>query len=113
MAELKANLGPYRLKVALEADRQGANCFVLDVGHDEDGNQVASLDHVNEIVYKYISNIENLYQPTTKLYVVGDWNVTPKEERPETEGLNHPMDKVSIRNAWLIEHSANTAEASC
>ena len=99
-ADLKANLGPYRLEEALEADRSCDDCLVFDVGRDEDGNAVESLKHTIKMVDDYLLDAGNLYESITKLYVVGDWNTSAADEEiAQTEdpgGLDHPMHEVRI-----------------
>lgn len=99
MAELKANLDPYQLEQALEADRPDPTCFVLDVGRDDKGDAVDSLEHVVSIVDNYLLYVHDLPSPTTKLYVVGDWKLeSVTQEQPETESKESdkkPRYKVS------------------
>jgi hypothetical protein len=99
MAELKANLGPYHLEQALEADRTDDTCFVLDVGLDDKGNRVESLKHVDDVVDEYILKVGTLPIPTTKLYVVGEWNTASgmeeSDEATESGGQDHTTYKVS------------------
>jgi hypothetical protein len=92
MAELKANLQPYRLESVLDTDSADNDCFVLDVGRDELGCPLASLNHVVSKVDDYVLNVHDLPAPTTKLYIIGDWNLAPpKEELIETE--TEPSDE--------------------
>jgi hypothetical protein len=86
MAELKAHLGPYKLENALATDRADEKgCFILDVGRDETGNPVSSLEHVAEIVDNYIINFHDRVAPVTKLYVTGDWKLAKQEAKSEEE----------------------------
>lgn len=107
MADLKANLGMYTLKQALEADRPTSGCFVLDVGHDEEGNPVKSLKHVIEVVDEYLVNVGNLSSPFTKLYVIGDWNITLGDDIVKLEdsgAMRRSMHEVSIYFCCSVLH---------
>ncbi|KAG9187730.1 hypothetical protein G6011_05601 [Alternaria panax] len=73
MAELKDHLGPYTLRKALAADGADDNCFILNVGRDENGDVVSSPEHVAEQVDDYLINVYDRLAPVTKLYVVGEW----------------------------------------
>lgn len=77
MTELKANLSPYYLEAALATDSGTQNdCYVLDVGRNENGTSVASLRHLNGKVADYVLTVHDLIVPITKLYVIGDWNLS-------------------------------------
>ena len=74
MAELKANLGPYNLEVALASDRaNGHDCFILDVGRNDNAGSVASLRQVGMEVDNYVLNARDSVKSITKLYIVGKW----------------------------------------
>jgi hypothetical protein len=100
MAELKDALGPYVLEKALAADRSSDNCFVLDVGRDENGDIISSLEHVVDQVDDYLINVYDRLAPVTKLYVVGEWNATRAETSDKTidssEEQEHYANEVSI-----------------
>lgn len=86
MAELKANLDSYQLEQALEGDRADPTYLVLDVGRNDKGDTVNSLEHVVAFVDNYLLYVHDLPSPTTKLYVVGDWKLeSVTQEQPETE----------------------------
>jgi hypothetical protein len=76
MIEFKSALEPYNLEVALEADR-GKGCLVVDVGRDEDGQSVASLQQIIKQVHRHVHHAYAPHLPATKLYIIGDWNLTP------------------------------------
>lgn len=103
MAELKADLGPYQLEQALEADRADPTCFVLDVGRDDKGDAVNSLEHVVTFVDDYLLYVHDLPSPATKLYVVGDWRLdSVTKEQPETE--SEESDKklcYKVSSSWI------------
>jgi hypothetical protein len=93
MAELKVNLGSYKLENALAQDRTDkSGCFILDVGRNREGNSVASLPQVIEMVDDYTVNVHDRLEPVTKLYIIGDWKFagqkktdTADEEGPEEQ----------------------------
>ncbi|KAL1796895.1 hypothetical protein ACET3X_005435 [Alternaria dauci] len=107
MAELKDNLGSYILEKALTADRDKADCFVLDVGRDKNGDVVSSLEHVVEQVDNYLIDVYDRLAPVTKLYVVGEWKPTvPKKGEQE-------WPNACDRIAMLVEHMPALTELTC
>ncbi|PZD46777.1 hypothetical protein A1F97_00553 [Pyrenophora tritici-repentis] len=67
-------LSPYSLDAELNADSSKENCFVLDVGHDKDGDCVSSAVQVAEVVEDFRFNAIDTSSPITKLYIVGEWH---------------------------------------
>ena len=84
MSEFKSALKPYDLDAALAADR-GDDCLILDVGHNESGQAVASLKHVVDTVERYIAQVDDPVFSATKLYVVGDWKRSPTQSKNEID----------------------------
>ncbi|KAF2823469.1 hypothetical protein CC86DRAFT_396240 [Ophiobolus disseminans] len=109
----------YDLDLALAADG-GDDCLVLDVGHNENGEPVASLKHVVDKVERYIAQAVNMVLPATKLYVIGDWKLTPTEVKDEngtgTEDIQERTDSITkwaqatSKIQMLIEHMSNLKE---
>ncbi|KAF1841594.1 uncharacterized protein K460DRAFT_293250 [Cucurbitaria berberidis CBS 394.84] len=90
MTELKSNLRPYYLEAALASDRADNNdCFILDVGRNDEGKAVASLKRVIEKVDDYLLNVYDLTVPITKLYIVGHWNLAGTEDETEDETVDN------------------------
>jgi hypothetical protein len=87
MAEVKDNLGPYILEKALAADRGDDNCFILDVGRNNEGDIVSSLEHVIEQVDDYLINVYDRLAPVIKLYIVGEWKPTLPKKSDEKIGM--------------------------
>ncbi|CAO2657193.1 Nn.00g033190.m01.CDS01 [Neocucurbitaria sp. VM-36] len=106
MNEIKANLKLYCLEAALAGDRADNNdCFVLDVGRDDEGKTITSLSHVIEKVDDYLINVYELVVPIAKLYIVGDWSLAqPHKSATGTEG-----DEVQD-DPELHKHSAEEQE---
>ncbi|KAF2856991.1 hypothetical protein T440DRAFT_383421 [Plenodomus tracheiphilus IPT5] len=86
MTEYASDLYPYSLEKAIKADcgEHDRDCFVVDVGHNEFGVQVDSLQHLINVVECHQSNTEEL-RPIRKLYIIGAWRLTPSKE--ECEGF--------------------------
>jgi hypothetical protein len=76
MSEFKSALKAYDLQKALAADH-GVDCLVIDVGRDDNGQSVPSLAHVIERVDHVLHHARASAFAATKLYVVGEWNLTP------------------------------------
>jgi hypothetical protein len=82
MSEFKTALKPYILDAALAADR-GQSCLVIDVAQDQRGQLVPSLQNVVEQVNAYFHETNVPTFAATKLYVIGQWNLTPAEVQDE------------------------------
>jgi hypothetical protein len=82
MADLKSALRPYDLKKALAADR-GGDCLVIDVGRNDKGETVPSLQWVTEEVDHFIQHALTPTFAAKKLYIIGEWNLTPAEVNDE------------------------------
>lgn len=76
MSEFRSALRAYSLEKALDTDR-GADCLVIDVGRDESGQSVPSLAHITERVDHVLHHARAAAFAATKLYIIGDWNLTP------------------------------------
>ncbi|KAF1834152.1 hypothetical protein BDW02DRAFT_647814 [Decorospora gaudefroyi] len=109
MAELKLNRAPYRLEEALAADgTDKSGCFILDVGSDENGAPVASLEKVVKIVDDYLIDVLDRLAPITKLYVVGEWHlaeqpiehVETEEPEEQTRYANEPHISTKPEQEW-------------
>jgi LPS O-antigen subunit length determinant protein (WzzB/FepE family) len=94
MSEFQSALKPYDLDASLAADR-GDDCFVVDVGRDESGQPVASLQHVVDTVENYIAQANDSVFSATKLYIVGEWNLTTNQAQDELDS-NEEVIKVSL-----------------
>jgi hypothetical protein len=98
MSEFRSALKAYDLEFALATDR-GDRCIVIDVGHDEKGQSVPSLDQVIEQVHQHIQHVHTPTFAATKLYVIGAWNLTLSE----VEVKNEPVE-VSASSNLCMEH---------
>jgi hypothetical protein len=76
MSEFKKALKPYNLEVALAEDR-GKDCLVVDIGRDEDGQSVTSLQQIIKQDHRHDHHAYTPHFAATKLYIIGDWNLTP------------------------------------
>jgi hypothetical protein len=86
MNEFRSALKAYDLESALDSDR-GDRCIVIDVGRDEKGQSVPSLDRVVEQVHQHIQHVQTPTFAATKLYVVGAWNLTLSEVEAKSEAV--------------------------
>lgn len=84
MSEFKSALRTYDLDKALAADR-GDDCLVIDVGHNENGEAVPSLQRIVRQVNHHVHNAPALAFAATKLYIIGKWILTPSQGGFEVE----------------------------
>jgi hypothetical protein len=84
MTEFKSALRPYDLEKALTADR-GGDCLVIDVGRNDKGEIISSLQRVTEEVDHFIQHAPTTTFAAKKLYIIGKWNLTPAEVNDEAE----------------------------
>ncbi|KAH5270076.1 hypothetical protein HBI71_064910 [Parastagonospora nodorum] len=84
MSEFRSALKAYNLEKALAADRN-SGCLVIDVGHDENGHSIPSHAHVIERVDHVLHYARAAAFAATKLYIVGDWNLTPIDSGDELD----------------------------
>jgi hypothetical protein len=85
MSEFKSALRAYDLDKALAADR-GADCLIIEVGRNERGEAVASLQRVADQVDHYIHDVPGSAFAATKLYIIGKWTLIPNVSEEETGG---------------------------
>jgi hypothetical protein len=97
MSEFKAALKPYSLEAALAADR-GDDCIVVDIGCGENEHFVPSFERVVEHVDQYIKHPHSSTFAATKLYVIGDWNLTPHEAG---EGIDPEAKGIEVRDLCI------------
>lgn len=84
-----ADLEPFSLKEGVRVDcgEHVLDCFVFDVGRNEYGREIKSLERVNDIVGYHLKDSSELV-PIKKLYIIGAWRLTPSEA--ECEGFGEP-----------------------
>lgn len=112
MADFKEHLVPYSLNPELEGDRTDENCFILDVGRDNDGDWVISSAHVAAIVESYRYNGVDLLSSITKLYIVGDWNtVLLKGKERAAEDNDKHVDYQQSKYSELEKEHHDAGEA--
>ncbi|KAF1913972.1 hypothetical protein BDU57DRAFT_558891 [Ampelomyces quisqualis] len=119
MSEFKTALKAYDLDVALALDRSDP-CLVIDVAHNESGQLVPSLQRVIEQVDKYFHDSHAPTFTATKLYVIGQWNLTTTELQgealPEVESIKKRTDSVkkwaeaTAKICNLLEQMGNLEE---
>jgi hypothetical protein len=94
MSEFKSALKTFDLEAALATDR-GEDCLIIDVGTDKNGHSVASLRHIAEQVDHYVHSARAKTFRTTKLYIIGRWNLTQPGLLSESE-LEKFVTQVSV-----------------
>jgi len=105
MSEFRSALRAYDLERALATDR-GTDCLVIDVGRDDSGQSVPSLAHVVECVDHVLHHARAVAFAATKLYIIGDWNLTPIDSE---EALDEEAKETKASAAHIFEHTrANT-----
>jgi hypothetical protein len=119
MSEFKSALKPYDLDTALATDR-GEDCLIINVGRDEGGQSVASLKQVSDAVERYVNDEPELVSSATKLYVVGEWNLTPYAATTDAESKDDAAigdadatarwQEATIKIRSLLEQMSNLRE---
>ncbi|KAH9868695.1 hypothetical protein J1614_007767 [Plenodomus biglobosus] len=114
MAARESDLEPYRLEKAVASDcrEHDHNCFAMDVGHNDFGQEVESLQRLNEVVDYHLDNSEGL-KPIRKLYIIGAWRLTSPTEESEGEcqrGEVSTPDKVLVIGTRLSTISTTNAD---
>lgn len=99
MSEFKLALKPYDLKTALATDR-GEDCLVLDVSHDENSQPVASFKHVVDTVEHYVAQVDGPVFLASKLYVVGEWILTPPKVNGADKLLEEEIEVCHMQDIW-------------
>jgi hypothetical protein len=90
MSTLKVALRPYSLEAARKsAGASGVRCVTIDVGRDQSGNPVSSLEFLRAEVDRYLFNDRGRGISARKLFIVGDWNLG----RPKVESVNVVPDE--------------------
>jgi hypothetical protein len=83
MSELKAALRPYSLEATRRSDsNSGVRCVTIDVGRDQSGNPVPSLELLRAEVDRYLFNDRGRGISARKLFIVGEWNLGPPKTDP-------------------------------
>jgi hypothetical protein len=101
MSEFRSALKAYNLEKVLAADRN-SGCLVIDVGHDENGQSIPSHAHVIERVDHVLHYARAAAFAATKLYIVGDWNLTPIDSGGE---LDEEAQETKVGSAHISERT--------
>jgi hypothetical protein len=107
MANHPSSVDAYSLDVALATDRADTACYVLDVGRNDDGDIVDSLQHVTEKVDHFLVHGFDRAAPVTILYVIGDWR-SSQQEQADGESADD-----SNGNGRVGSSRTSTADYSC
>ncbi|KAI8938021.1 hypothetical protein NX059_005695 [Plenodomus lindquistii] len=84
MVDFASDVNPYDLQkvVASDMGEHDRNCFVLDVGRNEYGREVASLQRLADLIDHSQHHLEEL-TPIRKFYILGAWHLTPSKAKCE------------------------------